>query len=197
MDGMNIAGAHTRDRLLDAAELLLDKQGLESASTRAIASYAATNSAAPNFHFGSKSNLITEMFRRRMKPLIKERIQQLESSKEITVAAIVDSFVDPLVELARSCDENKLAFLRLLAKNTVSPCSQFTNLLDTEHQDYTQRYEEALRQALPDLSSEERTTRFDLAIGAIARAHSHHNGLQSEKRVKRLKAFVIAGLTAQ
>ena len=89
----------TKDRILDAAELLFEQHGFEATSTRLIATAAEANSAAPNFHFSTKENLIKEVFRRRMEPLVAERMrllqQVLDSASEPDIGAIYDSFVSP------------------------------------------------------------------------------------------------------
>jgi AcrR family transcriptional regulator len=192
---MTNSKTHTRDRLLNAAELLFDLNGVDVTTTRQIAAAIAVNSAAPNFHFGSKSNLIREVFQRRMIPLVKRRLELLQMIEEPNITNVIDSFVDPLAELAREADENKNAFLRLLARNTLAPCKEFTDLLNTEFKEYTNTYALALRHALPELTAGECQARFDLTIGAIAQAHRHDKGLQDKRRVQRLKTYVIAGLT--
>ena len=185
----------TRERLLNAAELLFDKNGIAATTTRQIAAAISVNTAAPNFHFGTKSNLIRELFLRRMSPLVSKRLALLQEIDETNISTLIDSFIDPLAELARSIDANKHAFLRLLARNTLAPCEEFTDLLKTEFQEYAKTYSSALQKALPQLTAKESEARFDLAIGAIAQAHRHDKGLRDKKRVERLKKFVIAGLT--
>ena len=192
---MNIPKIHTRERLLNAAELLFDQYGVEATTTRQIAAATAVNSAAPNFHFGSKSNLIRELFQRRMIPLVARRLDLLHTIESPCISNVVDSFVDPLAELAQDKDEHKRAFLRILARNTLAPCNEFADLLDTEFKEYTATFASALGRALPQLTALECQERFDLSIGAIAQAHRHEKGLQDKRRVQRLKTFVIAGLT--
>ena len=59
-------GPETRGRILDAAEALFVEHGLEATSMRMITALAGVNLAAVNYHFGSKENLIQEVFRRRL-----------------------------------------------------------------------------------------------------------------------------------
>jgi AcrR family transcriptional regulator len=187
---------HTKERILDAAELLFEQNGFEATSTRQIAQAAGANSAAPNFHFTTKENLIREVFRRRMEPLVEQRLKRLEKildqSKMPDIGSIYDSFVDPLIELRQSTDKNQQAFLHLLAQNTLAPRKEFSELLATDLSDYVTAYAKALSQALPHLKPSVVRTRFDLAMATIARSFNYPKS--NADRVA--KDFVLAGLTA-
>jgi AcrR family transcriptional regulator len=56
----------TKDRILGAAEELFAQHGFAGTSLRQVTSQADVNIAAVNYHFGSKENLVNEVFRRRM-----------------------------------------------------------------------------------------------------------------------------------
>ena len=56
----------TKDRILGAAEELFAQHGFGGTSLRQVTSRADVNIAAVNYHFGSKENLVNEVFRRRM-----------------------------------------------------------------------------------------------------------------------------------
>tara|TARA_R110002072_G_scaffold46082_1_gene127823 strand:- start:2008 stop:2592 length:585 start_codon:yes stop_codon:yes gene_type:complete len=186
----------TRERILDAAELLFEQHGFETTSTRQIAEAAEANSAAPNFHFTSKENLVKEVFRRRMEPLVEKRLELLQkvldASRKPDVGAIYDSFVSPLVELRKSSNKNEQAFLSLLARNTLAPRKEFIELLEMELADYVNAYVKALSLALPHLTRATVRTRFDLSMATIARAFNHPKA----KVDKEARTFILAGLAA-
>ena len=50
----------TKDRILDAAEVLFARDGFHFASMRSITTEAQANLAAVNYHFGSKEALLEE-----------------------------------------------------------------------------------------------------------------------------------------
>ena len=56
----------TKERILGAAEELFAQHGFAGTSLRQVTSRADVNIAAVNYHFGSKENLVNEVFRRRM-----------------------------------------------------------------------------------------------------------------------------------
>jgi AcrR family transcriptional regulator len=54
----------TRDRIVAATIVCLERAGMQSLTVRAIAEEAGVNVAAINYHFGSKSLLIEETLKR-------------------------------------------------------------------------------------------------------------------------------------
>ena len=60
-----MAEIDTRQRILDAAESLFTESGFDATTLRQITGAAEVNLAAVNYHFGSKEELIREVFRRR------------------------------------------------------------------------------------------------------------------------------------
>ena len=63
----------TKDRILGAAEELFAQHGFAGTSLRQVTSRADVNIAAVNYHFGSKENLVNEVFRRRMDEMSRRR----------------------------------------------------------------------------------------------------------------------------
>ncbi|NEL42503.1 MAG: helix-turn-helix transcriptional regulator, partial [Xanthomonas perforans] len=72
----------TKDRILGAAEELFAQHGFAGTSLRQLTTQADVNIAAVNYHFGSKENLVNEVFRRRMDEMTAARLQQLEAAKK-------------------------------------------------------------------------------------------------------------------
>lgn len=68
----------TRDRILAAAEELFARTGVATTSLRAITALARVNLAAVNYHFGSKDGLVEAVYRRRLEPLNRARLKNLE-----------------------------------------------------------------------------------------------------------------------
>src|ERR1700722_962748 len=61
----NEGGPETPERLLDVAERLLAKRGLDAVSVRDITESAGANTAAVHYHFGSKLDLVGAILERR------------------------------------------------------------------------------------------------------------------------------------
>src|SRR5690606_26584273 len=72
----------TKDRILGAAEELFAQHGFSGTSLRQVTALADVNIAAVNYHFGSKDNLVHEVFRRRMDVMSRQRLDRLRAALE-------------------------------------------------------------------------------------------------------------------
>src|SRR3546814_12543562 len=72
----------TKDRILGAAEELVAQHGCAGTSLRQVTTRADVNIAAVNYHFGSKENLVNEVFRRRMDEMSARRLAQLKTAMQ-------------------------------------------------------------------------------------------------------------------
>src|SRR3989442_10480432 len=105
---MTAATLSTKDRILDAAELLLAKHGFEATSLRAITAEADVNLAAVNYHFQSKDALIRAVIARRIGPVNEKRLAMLDSIEAaagdgpLPLGPVIEAFVRPVIEI-RSC----------------------------------------------------------------------------------------------
>ena len=79
---MSLTHFSTKERLLTAAEQLFAEHGFAATSLRQLTGHADVNVAAVNYHFGSKENLITEVFRRRFDEL-SERYQSASGYRRL------------------------------------------------------------------------------------------------------------------
>ena len=108
----------TKDRILGAAEELFAQHGFGGTSLRQVSSRADVNIAAVNYHFGSKENLVTEVFRRRMDEMSAQRLALLRQACERDAGdldAILAAFVEPALALARDRHGGG-AFIRVIAR---------------------------------------------------------------------------------
>ena len=84
----------TKDRLLDAAEVLFARKGYEAVSIREIAGDADVNIAAVNYHFQGKANLYREVLRRRLAP---KREKLLAALAEVEAADVSQPRLEMLI----------------------------------------------------------------------------------------------------
>ena len=105
-----------RVRLLDAAEELLDRHGLEGVSARAISQAAGhRNNAAVHYHFGTRAELVEEVLTRRQVPIDAERhrcIDELEARGDVTLEDLVVALYQPLMPLMDRAEGRR--YLRLM-----------------------------------------------------------------------------------
>ncbi len=72
----------TRNRILQAAERLFAEKGVENATLKMVTQEAGVNLAAVNYHFGSKDELIAELFVTRSLATNRERLNELRLAEE-------------------------------------------------------------------------------------------------------------------
>ena len=204
----------TKDRILSAAEQLFAETGVATTSLRTITALARVNLAAVNYHFGSKEALVDAVYERRLRPLNRERLLNLDGvlagttgNEAPPVEAIVEAFVRPILSAQRASEHGPHAFLRLLAQTYTEASRELRELVMRENRQVLDRYRDALARALPELSEEELYLRIRCSLGAlnqllsggeIARMLSggREPGVLTDADLDRLVAFVVAGFKA-
>ena len=91
------ADQETRDRLLDAAEVVFTRKGTAGSRTEAIAREAGVNKALVHYYFGTKAALADAVFARALAtitPLMFGIIADPTRSLEEKIPAIVDAQID-------------------------------------------------------------------------------------------------------
>jgi AcrR family transcriptional regulator len=165
----------TKEKLLDAAELLFAREGYHSTSLRALTAEAGVNLAAVNYHFGGKEALVGAVFERRLKPLNKIRMEQLQALREGagdrgTPAAeeILRAFIEPIVEY-RSSGPGARDFSTLIGRAMAEPDSTARTIFMEQMKPVFLLAFELLCQSLPHLSPAQVFSRFQFTIGAVNR----------------------------
>ena len=90
----------TRSAILAAAERLYADRGFGDVTLRDIVAEASVNLAAVNYHFGSKDELIAELFVTRSLATNRERLNELKAAEEqgggrAPIGAILRALVGP------------------------------------------------------------------------------------------------------
>ena len=108
----------TRHKLLDCAEALFGRHGLEGVSLRTINTEAGLSPAALHYHFGTKEALIEALLERRMPALMERRsklLDALSAAEEApTTRDVLAALVMPLVDLVVEGRDDGLRYLRLI-----------------------------------------------------------------------------------
>lgn len=100
---MSAATQQTRSKILQTAEKLFAKHGIDQTSIRLINQTAGQrNSSATQYHFGSKSGLIAALFDYRMESINERRLQMLAeleaAGRTDNIRSMVEILVIPLAE---------------------------------------------------------------------------------------------------
>ena len=196
----------TREALLDAAERLFLEHGPDEVSLRQITAEAGANIAAVNYYFGSKDDLLVEIFQRRMRPINRSRIEALDEllkrSKRPNSKEILYAFVRPIFDVPF---EERRVFARLLGRLHLDKTVLFQKaILMGEEAVGARRYIDAVIAATPHLTKSESSRRLDYLLGAITyalaggivRPQTEQGPGEPETEANRLVAFIDAGLQA-
>ena len=168
----------TRSRILTAAEGLFADRGFSATSVRMITSRAKVNLAAMHYHFGSKDQLIQELFALRLSPLNRQRLALLDrclaggGAGEPSLEQILEAFVRPPVQLIRDPERGGMRFMQLLSRAFNSPDGAIREMIYGQFAEVIERFSGALRPRLPHLSREEAFWRFHFMVGAMS--HTLH-----------------------
>lgn len=198
----------TKDRILNAAEGLFAQQGFSGTSLREVTSRADVNIAAVNYHFGSKENLINEVFRRRMDEMSGARISQLEQAVADhpgAIEPILRAFVIPALAVSHDRGGGG-AFIRVIARAYAEKNDGLRAFLSARYGHVLRDFAKALATCLPGLSKEQLYWRLDFLsgaltyamadFGAIKRPHGVTDEVHQQRAADELIAFAAAGLKA-
>jgi AcrR family transcriptional regulator len=144
----------TRSAILAAAERLYAERGFADVTLRDIVAAADVNLAAVNYHFGSKDELIAELFVTRSIATNRERLNELKLAEQAgngraDVDAILRALVGPPLRgcLGRNRDQSPAARFMIRASiESVTPIRRIKN----REVDHLRKFAAALRRALPD-----------------------------------------------
>lgn len=167
--------AATRTTILDVAERICAEQGFEALSVRNISEAAKVNIAAITYHFGGKSRLFEEMFRRRVLPLNEERLALLDaamsSSRPFDLQDVVRAFVEPPMRLTVATGAEgeagnpALVVMQFLSRAFSMPGE--SAFLGTYYEPVRSRFILALKHVLPQHSLEDIIWGYNLMVGGI------------------------------
>ncbi|MFT4246946.1 MAG: TetR family transcriptional regulator [Pseudomonas sp.] len=162
----------TKDRILGAAEELFAQHGFAGTSLRQVTSHADVNIAAVNYHFGSKENLVNEVFRRRMDEMTATRLNQLEAARRDRpgdLAAVLAAFVEPALAMAQEGHSGG-AFVRVIARAYAEKNDNLRKFLSDHYGHVLREFAKAIAACVPALSKEELYWRLDFLAGALTYA---------------------------
>lgn len=162
----------TKDRILGAAEELFAQYGFAGTSLRQVTSRADVNIAAVNYHFGSKENLVNEVFRRRMDEMSERRLALLREAvarQPGELEPILAAFVEPALALAQDRHGGG-AFIRVIARAYAEKNDGLRKFLSDRYGHVLREFAKAIAVCVPGLSKEELYWRLDFLAGALTYA---------------------------
>lgn len=205
---MTLTHFSTKDRILYAAEELFAQQGFASTSLRQVTSRADVNIAAVNYHFGSKENLVNEVFRRRMDDMSRDRLAALQEAVEARpgeLEPILAAFVEPALAMAQDRHGGG-AFIRVIARAYAESNDSLRKFLSDQYGHVLREFAKALTACVPGLGKEALYWRLDFLSGAltyamadfglIKRPSGVSEAIHRQRAAKALIRFAAAGFQA-
>jgi AcrR family transcriptional regulator len=170
----------TRTAILAAAERLYADRGFGDVTLRDIVAAAGVNLAAVNYHFGSKDELIAELFVTRSIATNRERLNELKAAEEAgggraEIDAILRALVGPTLRGCLGPDRERSTAARFMIRASIESVPPIRRIKNREV-DHLRKFAAAMRRSLPDRGE------VDLFWGLhFALAMAHHTVRESER----------------
>jgi AcrR family transcriptional regulator len=168
--------ADTKERLLDAAEAVIAREGYRAASLRAITAQAGVNLAAANYHFGSKRGLLSAVLARRLHPFNAARLARIAA---VRAAARREGRLPQVREVLTAIVEGTLIrgrqaqgieqFFAFIGRSSFDPDLTVQTAFSGFMRPAFEAMLAALAETLPELPREVLSWRLQFVIGAMAR----------------------------
>jgi AcrR family transcriptional regulator len=175
-----MASDQTRTAILAAAERLYADRGFGDVTLRDIVAAAGVNLAAVNYHFGSKDELIAELFVTRSIATNRERLNELKAAEEegggrAEIDAILRALVGPTLRGCLGPDRERSTAARFMIRASIESVPPIRRIKNREV-DHLRKFAAAMRRSLPERSE------IDLFWGLhFALAMAHHTIRESER----------------
>jgi AcrR family transcriptional regulator len=149
----------TRTSILAAAERLYADRGFGDVTLRDIVAEANVNLAAVNYHFGSKDELIAELFVTRSLALNRDRLRELRAAEERSsgragVADILCALVGPSLRGCIGPERDRSTAARFMIRASIESVPPIRRIRNREI-DHLRKFVTALRRTLPDCGEAE------------------------------------------
>lgn len=198
--------SETRERLLDAAEVLFAEHGFDGVGMRALAGQAQVNLGAATYHFKTKENLYIETLMRRFQPTNARRVEMLRAAEAeaggqpVAVETIIECMLRPPFMTVMAHPN----FTALLSRSLFMPLPFLKEALFKEVGPSDKVFIHALSKALPNLTDEVLAARLMFAGGVLlmfsstaSKLHVRSDSKWCETALKAMIQFVAAGFRAE
>ena len=149
----------TRTAILAAAERLYADRGFGDVTLRDIVAAADVNLAAVNYHFGSKDELIAELFVTRSLALNRERLSELKAAEEARggrapIEAVLRALVGPTLRGCLGPDNQRSTAARFMIRVSIESVPPIRRIRNREI-DHLRKFVAAMARSLPGCSDVE------------------------------------------
>ena len=143
----------TRSAILAAAERLYADRGFGDVTLRDIVAAANVNLAAVNYHFGSKDELIAELFVTRSLATNRQRLNELKAAEEAgggraSIDSILRALVGPMLRGCLGPERERSTAARFMIRASIESVPPIRRIRNREI-DHLRKFAAAMRRALP------------------------------------------------
>jgi AcrR family transcriptional regulator len=148
-----MASDQTRTSILAAAERLYAERGFGDVTLRDIVAEAGVNLAAVNYHFGSKDELIAELFVTRSLATNRQRLNELKAAEEAgggraSIDSILRALVGPMLRGCLGPERERSTAARFMIRASIESVPPIRRIRNREI-DHLRKFAAAMRRALP------------------------------------------------
>jgi AcrR family transcriptional regulator len=178
--------ADTRELIFLSAERLFAERGFDGVSVRDIVADSGANLAAVNYHFGSKSDLLLEIFAVRTRELNRERKQLLREAEArhggvVPLRDVLRALMAPPI-LWRDPSSPMTTASRFISRALVEVTEKLRVILETNVA-HLQGFVAPLQKAMPDVAEPDICWGLHFTLGVL-----HHNTDINFKRLELLSS---------
>jgi len=179
-----MASDQTRTAILAAAERLYADRGFGDVTLRDIVAEANVNLAAVNYHFGSKDELIAELFVTRSIQTNRQRLNELKAAEErgggrASIEDIMRALVGPPLRGCLGPDREGSTAARFMIRASIESVPPIRRIKNREV-DHLRKFAAAMRRAMPGRDDTELYWGLHFAL-----AMAHHT-IREKERLLRL-----------
>lgn len=181
-----------RETLLRNAVTLFSRSGYNAVSLRDIAKAAGANVGSLTYHFGSKANLLKEIYERYTKPMNARRLELLGEARRIRnpderLMAVLRAYIVPAFISSSAGDGGGAEFTRMRAVLSAEGNPDARKIIADAFDETSRLFIEALADCVPGAPLESVVWRSQFLLGAL------YYALINPERVTRLSGGAANG----
>jgi len=170
----------TKEKILNAAEVLFAEQGFSETSMRIITSVAQVNLAAVNYHFGSKKDLIQAVIDRffiKIAGHLETEFNAL-SKQQVTMEQVLTALLQPIKVIDKDNPDRAANFMRLLGRAYTESQGHLKVFLSDKYGHLLEKFTHLVHLANPNLGKNEVFWRLHFMLGTMVFAMAGHQALR-------------------
>lgn len=187
-----VKAKNVREKLLDSAQMLISKNGYSAVSMRAIAQAAGANVGSLTYHFGSKANLLREIYLLHTGPMNSRRMELLGEALRIAdldarLVAILRAYVLPAFSMSENGVGGGAEFTRMRAVLTAEGNKDASAIIADTFDETSRSFLRAISDCIPSASLEGLIWCSQFLLGSL------YYALINPERVTRLSDGKVDG----